>query len=76
MMLIPKGFAHGFVTLSDVSVFSYQCDEIYLPNQDGGIIYNDPEFQIEWNIDNKDVILSEKDSVLPRWSEIEKFVTF
>ena len=76
MMLIPKGFAHGFVTLSDVSVFSYQCDEIYLPNQDGGIIYNDPEFQIEWNIDHKDVILSEKDSVLPRWSEIEKFVTF
>jgi len=76
MMLVPKGFAHGIVTLSDVSVFSYKCDEIYLPNQDGGITFNDPEFEIDWKVSNKEVILSDKDRGLPQWSEIEKFVNF
>lgn len=76
MMLVPKGFAHGFVTLSDVSVFSYKCDEIYLPNQDGGIIFNDEEFEFEWKIPNESIILSEKDRGLPKWNEIEKFVNF
>jgi dTDP-4-dehydrorhamnose 3,5-epimerase len=76
MMLVPKGFAHGFVTLSEVSVFSYKCDEIYLPNQDGGIIFNDDEFYIDWKISLDQVILSEKDRALPKWSEIEKFVNF
>lgn len=76
MMLVPKGFAHGFVTLSEVSVFSYKCDEIYLPNQDGGIIFNDNEFDIDWKISLDRAILSEKDRALPKWSEIEKFVNF
>ena len=76
MMLVPKGFAHGFVTLSDVSVFSYKCDEIYLPNQDGGIVYNDDEFNIDWKVTNESVIISEKDRGLPKWNEIEKFVNF
>lgn len=75
-MLVPKGFAHGFVTLSDVSVFNYKCDEIYLPNQDGGIIYNDPEFEIDWKINQNEFLLSEKDRSLPLWSEIEKFINF
>ena len=75
-MLVPKGFAHGFVTLSEVSVFNYKCDEIYLPNQDGGIIYNDPEFEIDWKINQNEFLLSEKDRSLPLWSEIEKFINF
>ena len=75
-MLVPKGFAHGFVTLSEVSVFNYKCDEIYLPNQDGGIIYNDPEFEIDWKITQNDFLLSDKDRSLPLWSEIEKFINF
>ena len=76
MMLVPKGFAHGFVTLSDVSVFQYKCDEIYLPSQDGGINYLDNEFNIDWKIDIDQAVLSEKDKSLPNWSEIEKFVNF
>jgi dTDP-4-dehydrorhamnose 3,5-epimerase len=76
MMLVPKGFAHGFVTLSDVSVFQYKCDEIYLPSQDGGINYLDAEFNVDWKIDMDQAILSEKDKSLPNWSEIEKFINF
>lgn len=76
MMLIPKGFAHGFITLSEVAVFHYKCDEIYLPNQDGGIRYNDSEFNIDWKIDPSEFIISDKDRELPEWSEIEKFVNF
>lgn len=76
MMLVPKGFAHGFVTLSEVSVFSYKCDEIYLPNQDSGIIFNDDEFNLDWKVPQASVILSDKDRGLPKWSEIEKFVNF
>lgn len=76
MMLVPKGFAHGFVTLSDVSVFQYKCDEIYLPSQDGGINYLDSEFKVDWKIDMDHAILSEKDKSLPNWFEIEKFINF
>lgn len=76
MMLVPKGFAHGFVTLSEVAVFTYKCDEIYLPNQDGGIRYNDSEFSIDWKVNPSDFIISDKDRELPEWSEIEKFVNF
>jgi dTDP-4-dehydrorhamnose 3,5-epimerase len=76
MMFVPKGFAHGFITLSEVSVLNYKCDEIYLPNQDGGIRYNDSEFNIDWVVNPSEFILSEKDRALPEWSEIEKFVNF
>jgi dTDP-4-dehydrorhamnose 3,5-epimerase len=76
MMLVPKGFAHGFVTLSEVAVFHYKCDELYLPTQDGGINYMDSEFEIDWKINLDNSIISEKDKSLPKWSEIEKFVNF
>ena len=76
MMLVPKGFAHGFSTLSDIAVFSYKCDELYLPNQDGGVIYNDPEFDIDWKVDLSTAIISEKDRELPKWSEIEALSRF
>jgi dTDP-4-dehydrorhamnose 3,5-epimerase len=76
MMFVPKGFAHGFVTLSDVAVFHYKCDELYLPTSDGGIIYNDPEIGIDWGVDLSEIILSEKDRSLPQLVEIEKALKF
>jgi len=76
MMFVPKGFAHGFSTLSDVAVFHYKCDELYLPSQDGGINYRDPEFNIDWKVDMNEAIISEKDSKLPVLSEIEASLRF
>ena len=76
MMFVPKGFAHGFVTLSDVAVFHYKCDELYMPSSDGGIIYNDPELNIDWGVDVNELILSDKDRVLPKLVDIEKELNF
>jgi dTDP-4-dehydrorhamnose 3,5-epimerase len=76
MMFLPKGFAHGFVTLSDVAVFHYKCDELYLPTSQGGIIYNDPELNIDWGVNINELILSEKDRSLPQLVEIEKTLKF
>ena len=76
MMFVPKGFAHGFVTLSDVVVFHYKCDELYMPSSDGGIIYNDPELNIDWGVDVNELILSDKDRVLPKLVDIEKELNF
>ena len=76
MMFVPKGFAHGFVTLSDVAVFHYKCDELYMPSSEGGIIYNDPELNIDWGMDINELILSDKDRVLPKLVDIEKELNF
>jgi len=76
MVLVPKGFAHGFVTLSDVAIFHYKCDELYMPSADGGIIYNDPEINIDWGVDVNELILSDKDRVLPKLVDIEKELNF
>ena len=46
--LIPKGFAHGFLVLSDIAEFCYKCDDFYHPNDEGGIIWNDPDLRIDW----------------------------
>lgn len=62
---IPKGFAHGFLVLSDVAIFSYKCTEYYHPEYEKGIIYNDPTIGVNWPlIDISDIILSEKDKKL------------
>lgn len=47
-LLIPKGFAHGFLVLSDMAEFCYKCDDFYRPNDEGGMAWNDPEIGIEW----------------------------
>ena len=60
--MIPKGFAHGFVVLSETATFCYKCDELYHPEDEGGIMWNDPEIGIEWPFDGK-VLLSEKDKL-------------
>lgn len=69
---IPRGFAHGFLVLSDTAEFCYKCDDIYHPNDEGGLMWNDPAIGIEWpalqgdeEFDETKVILSEKDKVHP-----------
>ena len=64
MLMIPRGFAHGFVVLSETAVFAYKCDEFYHPEDEGGIMWNDPEICVKWPYDGE-LILSEKDKKHP-----------
>ena len=61
-LFIPRGFAHGFLVLSDEAVFMYKVDNVYAPQAEAGIKWNDEDIAIEWPIDPKDLILSEKDT--------------
>lgn len=58
--MIPRGFAHGFVVVSDYAEFAYKCDELYHPEDEGGIMWNDPDIGVEWP-EVGEIILSEKD---------------
>ena len=63
---VPRGFAHGFLVLSDVAEFCYKCDDVYHPNDEGGLMWNDPEIGIEWPIlEGMELVLSEKDKAHP-----------
>ena len=62
--MIPRGFAHGFVVMSDYAEFAYKCDELYHPEDEGGIMWNDPAIGIEWP-EVGEIILSEKDKLHP-----------
>ena len=62
---IPRGFAHGFLVLSDEAIFTYKVDNVYAPQAEAGICWNDPALGIEWPIDPKDVVTSEKDLKAP-----------
>lgn len=63
-LMIPRGFAHGFVVMSDFAAFAYKCDELYHPEDEGGLLWNDPAIGIEWP-DVGEIILSEKDQKNP-----------
>lgn len=63
--LVPKGFAHGFSVLSETVVLAYKCDEYYHPEAEAGVIYNDYSLGIDWKIPENEVIISEKDRLLP-----------
>lgn len=69
-LLIPRGFAHGFLVLSDIAEFVYKCDDFYHPNDEGGIIYNDPDINIKWPNIDAPITLSDKDKVHPRLKDI------
>ena len=64
MLMIPRGFAHGFVVLSDIAVFAYKCDNFYHREDEGAIAWNDPDINIEWPLKDG-IILSEKDMSHP-----------
>ena len=71
-LLVPKGYAHGFVTLTDNVNFLYKCDNYYDAEADGGISFKTPELNIDWPIDLDKAITSEKDANQPTLTEFEK----
>jgi dTDP-4-dehydrorhamnose 3,5-epimerase len=68
---IPPGFAHGFLVLSEICVFAYKCTDFYHPEDEGGIIWNDPAIAVEWPDLGMEYILSEKDKKLPLFAAME-----
>ncbi len=67
-LFVPRGFAHGFVVLSKTAIFSYKCDNFYNKASEGGIIYNDKTLNIDWQLPNNELIISEKDIILPEFN--------
>ena len=70
---IPKNFAHGFVVLSDYAEFAYKCTDFYHPDDEGGIIWNDPDIGIDWPVeDESELIFSDKDQKWPQFKDYNK----
>ncbi len=70
-LLIPKGFAHGFVVLSERADVMYKCDELYNKESESGILFNDPKLNIDWKVDTDKMVVSSKDLVLPAFDPNE-----
>jgi len=68
-LLVPRGFAHGFVVLEDDTIFAYKVDNYYSPENDRGIAFDDKEINIDWKIPHNELNLSAKDKVQPKLSE-------
>ena len=68
-LFVPRGFAHGFITLSPTSIFAYKCDNFYDKTSEQGIIYNDATLSLDWHLQQDKFILSEKDQILPTFLE-------
>lgn len=68
-LFVPRGFAHGFITLSETSIFAYKCDNFYDKASEGGIIYNDATLALDWHLSKEEFIISEKDLELPTFEE-------
>lgn len=69
---IPRGFAHGFLVLSEVATFFYKCDNFYNKESEGGIIYNDPQLNIDWRFPEEELFISAKDQNLPQLKNARK----
>ena len=69
-LFVPRGFAHGFIVLSDTAIFSYKCDNFYDKASEQGLRYDDPTLGIDWKLPSNEFIVSEKDLVLPTLSTI------
>ena len=69
-LFVPRGFAHGFVTLSKKSIFAYKCDNYYDKASEGGILYNDATLSLDWHLPEEEIIISEKDTELPTFNEV------
>ena len=70
-LFIPRGFAHGFLVLSDSATFAYKVDNIYAPDYDAGIRWNDKELNIKWGLSESELLCSEKDAALPFFEDFE-----
>ena len=70
-VFIPRGFAHGFLVLSDSAIFAYKVDNTYAPEHDAGIRWNDPIVNIPWGLSESDVLVSKKDAQLPFFNEFD-----
>ena len=70
---IPRGFAHGFLVLSDEAVFTYKVDNVYAPQAEAGVRWNDPALKLEWPIDPQQVLTSEKDLRQPLLADADVF---
>lgn len=68
-LFVPRGFAHGFITLEEQSIFAYKCDNYYHKESEGGIIYNDATLALDWYLPKEEFIISEKDMGLPSFGE-------
>ncbi len=69
---IPKGFAHGFLVLSDYAEFCYKCSDFYHPGDEGGLMYNDPAIGVKWpEIETMELTFSERDT---KWESFEKYI--
>jgi dTDP-4-dehydrorhamnose 3,5-epimerase len=70
-LFVPRGFAHGFLVLSDSATFAYKVDNTYAPEFDAGVRWNDKELNIQWGMEDSEVMVSEKDAELPFFLEFE-----
>lgn len=73
---VPRGFAHGFVVLSETATFFYKCDNFYNKASEGGVIFNDPALSIDWGLPADGLIISEKDQILPTLAAIKDSLQF
>lgn len=69
---VPRGFAHGFLVLSETATFFYKCDNFYNKESEGGIIYNDSKINIDWQFPQSELLISEKDQVQPTLNNSKK----
>ena len=70
-LFVPRGFAHGFSVLSEEAIFQYKCDNLYAPQSEGAIAWNDPVIGIDWQLPAEDVLLSAKDATHPMLKDSE-----
>lgn len=73
---VPRGFAHGFVVLSEEAVFQYKCDNLYAPKEEGALAWDDPEIGIDWGVPADKIILSAKDKVHPRLKDSKELFDY
>ena len=72
-LFIPRGFAHGFLVKSEIAIFTYKVDNIYAPQSEASILYNDPALAIDWPIADSQLVMSEKDKQAGAFREAEYF---
>lgn len=68
-LYVPRGFGHGFSVLSETAIFAYKCDNFYNKESEGGVLWSDKDINIDWQLPLDDIILSEKDAILTKFSD-------